>query len=188
MMQTVQLLLSRISSPDFYLPCFIDDANLATFTMESISVYKRIPLSFCIALVKQIVMNRDKPHSTEVCNQNIAAVRDALYVLNGKWKIPLIVSLMNGPRRFKEIQRELKDITPKVLSKELRELEQNEFVTRKVFNTVPVSVIYELTEYSKCLDGLIEALAVFGLQHRERIIGGKRTEEIREMEAAPEAE
>jgi DNA-binding HxlR family transcriptional regulator len=121
-------------------------------------------------------------HSVESCNQSIAAVRDALYVLNGKWKIPLIVSLNSGPKRFKEIQRDLKDITPKVLSKELRELEQNEFVTRKVFNTVPVSVIYELTEYSKCLDDLIEALRAFGQQHRERIIGGKRPEENEPVE------
>ncbi|TDE17087.1 winged helix-turn-helix transcriptional regulator [Dyadobacter psychrotolerans] len=126
--------------------------------------------------------------STEVCNQNITAVRDALYVLNGKWKIPLIVSLIHGPKRFKEIQRELKDITPKVLSKELRELEQNEFVTRKVFDTVPVSVIYELTEYSKCLDDLIEALRAFGQQHRERIIGGNRREEIMEDSTVLEVE
>jgi len=116
-------------------------------------------------------------HTAETCNQHITAVRDALYVLNGKWKLPLIVSLLTGPKRFKEIKRELNDITPKVLSKELRELEQNEFVTRKVFNTVPVSVIYELTEYSKCLDDLIEALRAFGQQHRERIIGGNRKQE-----------
>jgi len=114
--------------------------------------------------------------SEEACNKRIAEVRDALYVLNGKWKLPLIVSLLNGPRRFNEIQRELHGITPKVLSKELRELEQNEFVTRKVFNTVPVSVIYELTEYSECLNNIIESLRVFGQQHRERIIGGKHRE------------
>ena len=113
-------------------------------------------------------------HTIETCNQSIGAVRDALYVLNGKWKLPLIVALSEGPKRFKEIQRELKDITPRVLSKELRELEQNEFVTRKVFNTVPVSVIYELTEYSSCLDEVIESLRVFGMKHRERIIGENR--------------
>lgn len=113
-------------------------------------------------------------HTIETCNQSIAAVRDALYVLNGKWKLPLIVALYGGPRRFKEIQRELKDITPRVLSKELRELEQNEFVTRRVFNTVPVSVIYELTAYSSCLDEIIESLRVFGMHHRDRIIGGHR--------------
>ncbi|MCE7042529.1 helix-turn-helix domain-containing protein [Dyadobacter sp. CY312] len=111
-------------------------------------------------------------HTIETCNQSIGAVRDALYVLNGKWKLPLIVALAGGPKRFKEIQRELKDITPRVLSKELRDLEQNEFVTRKVFDTVPVSVTYELTEYSSCLDEIIESLRVFGMSHRERIIGG----------------
>jgi len=111
-------------------------------------------------------------HTIETCNQSIGAVRDALYVLNGKWKLPLIVALSGGPKRFKEIQRELKDITPRVLSKELRDLEQNEFVTRKVFDTVPVSVTYELTEYSSCLDEIIESLRVFGMSHRERIIGG----------------
>ncbi|CAG4995551.1 hypothetical protein DYBT9275_01665 [Dyadobacter sp. CECT 9275] len=117
-------------------------------------------------------MGMKKPiHTIETCNQSIGAVRDALYVLNGKWKLPLIVALSEGPKRFKEIQRALKDITPRVLSKELRELEQNEFVKREVFNTVPVSVIYELTEYSSCLDEVIESLRVFGMKHRERIIG-----------------
>ena len=123
-------------------------------------------------------------HTPEACNQSITAVRDALYVLNGKWKLPLIVSLITGPKRFKEIQRDLKDITPKVLSKELRELELNEFVTRKVFNTVPVSVIYELTPYSSCLDDVIEALRFFGQQHRERIMEGKRDQAILEQDTA----
>jgi len=123
-------------------------------------------------------------HTPETCKQSITAVTDALYVLNGKWKLPLIVSLSTGPKRFNEIQRELKSITPKVLSKELRELEQNEFVTRKVFDTVPVSVTYELTEYSKCLDDLIEALRAFGQQHRERIIGKSSILQLRDMSAA----
>jgi DNA-binding HxlR family transcriptional regulator len=121
--------------------------------------------------------------SQEACNQRLVEVRDALYVLNGKWKLPLIVALLTGPRRFNEIQRELNSITPKVLSKELRELEQNEFVSRTVYNTVPVSVIYELTEYSKCLENVIESLRAFGQQHRERIIGGKR--EIQTHDHAP---
>lgn len=116
-------------------------------------------------------------HTLESCNESITAIKDALYVLNGKWKLPLIVSLRSGPRRFKEIQRELKDITPKVLSKELKELELNEFVTRKMFDTIPVMVTYELTPYSSTLDDVIEALRVFGKQHRHRIIGGHREEE-----------
>jgi DNA-binding HxlR family transcriptional regulator len=77
------------------------------------------------------------------CKQSIDAVRDTLYVLSGKWKLPILIALINGRKRFKDLQRELEDITPKVLSKELKELELNEFVTRTVYATSPVTVEYE---------------------------------------------
>jgi DNA-binding HxlR family transcriptional regulator len=114
------------------------------------------------------------PHTPETCNASVAAVKDALYVLNGKWKLPLIVALATGSKRFNEIQRSLDGITPKILSKELRELEMNEFVTRTVFPTVPVSVMYELTPYSKTLEKVITELKNWGTQHRERIVKGMR--------------
>ena len=114
-------------------------------------------------------------HVSEVeCNGAIHAVKDALYVLNGKWKLPLIISLINGPKRFNEIQRSLGEITPKILSKELRELELNEFVERKVFSTVPVTVTYELTAYSGSLDKVLEELKKWGTEHRERIVASRR--------------
>jgi DNA-binding HxlR family transcriptional regulator len=109
-------------------------------------------------------------HSREACKVSVMAVKDALYVLSGKWKLPLILALSTGPQRFKDIQRTLGDITPKILSKELKELETNEFVTRKVFSSRPVSVIYELTPYSRSLDKVLEELRNWGLQHRERIM------------------
>jgi len=111
----------------------------------------------------------DVKHSPETCKASINAVRDTLYVLSGKWKLPLIVALSEGPQRFKEIQRALGDITPKILSKELKELELNEFVVRKVFPTTPVTVTYELTSYSKSLENVIEELKNWGIQHRQRI-------------------
>lgn len=104
------------------------------------------------------MIKESQTHPPEACTASIAAVKDALYVLNGKWKLPLIVALLNGPKRFKEIQRSLNEITPKVLSKELRELELNGFVERKVFNTIPVTINYELTPYSESLDEVIESL------------------------------
>lgn len=109
-------------------------------------------------------------HTAESCTVSINAVKDALYVLNGKWKLPLIVALTNGPRRFKEIQRSMNGITARVLSKELRELELNLFVERKVFNTIPVTINYELTGYSESLDPIIEALKNWGIQHRKQIV------------------
>jgi DNA-binding HxlR family transcriptional regulator len=113
-------------------------------------------------------------HISGTCNAALSAIRDTLYVLSGKWKIQLIVVLRDGPLRFNEIQRSLVDITPKVLSKELRELELNEFVIRKVFNTVPVTVTYELTPYSATVDPIINSLREWGGQHRERIVESRR--------------
>jgi DNA-binding HxlR family transcriptional regulator len=68
------------------------------------------------------------------------------------------------------MQREVQGITAKMLSKELKELEVNELVLRTVRNTTPVTVEYELTEYGKTLDNVIEELRDWGTKHRRRII------------------
>lgn len=115
-------------------------------------------------------------HNKETCTASLNAVKDALYVLNGKWKLPLIISLQEGPQRFNEIQKSLGEITPKILSKELKDLELNEFVIRKVYSTTPVTVTYELTPYSESLDKVINELRDWGLKHRERLVKNRKTE------------
>lgn len=119
-------------------------------------------------------------HTKETCNASLNAVKDALYVLNGKWKLPLIISMQDGPKRFNEIQKSLGEITPKILSKELKDLELNEFVIRKVYSTTPVTVTYELTEYSGSLDKVINELRSWGMQHRERLVSSRKTEVVLE--------
>jgi DNA-binding HxlR family transcriptional regulator len=114
--------------------------------------------------------------NAEACTGSINAVRDALYVINGKWKLLVIVSLSEGARRFTEIERAIDGITPKVLSKELRELELNEFVERKVINSVPVQITYELTPYSDSLKEIIGALKIWGEQHKKYILKKRRNE------------
>jgi DNA-binding HxlR family transcriptional regulator len=121
---------------------------------------------------------KDQHHNLESCNASLNAVKDALYVLNGKWKLPLILSLQDGPKRFNEIQKSLGEITPKILSKELKELELNEFVVRKVFSTTPVTVTYELTLYSSSLDKVIDELRDWGLKHRERLVANRKKEVV----------
>lgn len=123
---------------------------------------------------------RKENHTKETCSASLNAVKDALYVLNGKWKLPLILTLQDGPKRFNEIQKSIGDITPKILSKELKDLELNEFVIRKVFSTTPVTVTYELTEYSGSLDRVIDELRNWGLQHRERLVMNRKTTPILE--------
>lgn len=112
--------------------------------------------------------------SSEICQKALLPVNDALDVLNGKWKIRIILSLTFGKKRFKQVQREIPGITPKMLSKELKELEMNQLVDRNVYDTVPVSVEYELTSYGKTLQPLIDELHQWGSKHRKRIISGNK--------------
>ncbi|WP_342354910.1 winged helix-turn-helix transcriptional regulator [Pedobacter suwonensis] len=123
------------------------------------------------------MMEPGKQHrNKETCTASLNAVKDALYVLNGKWKFPLIIALQDGPKRFNEIQKSLGEITPKILSKELKDLELNEFLVRKVFSTTPVTVTYELTPYSESLDRVINELREWGLKHRERLVKNRKNE------------
>jgi DNA-binding HxlR family transcriptional regulator len=115
------------------------------------------------------------PQTTEACNRGLSAIQDTLYVLGGKWKLPIIITLFGGPQRFRELQRSLESITPKVLSKELKQLELNEFITRTVYPTTPVTVEYQLTEYSRTLGDLLRVMRDWGEQHRARLQQTSRT-------------
>lgn len=114
-------------------------------------------------------MVKTKTLPPEDCKQNLAAIKDALETLSGKWKLPIIVALKGGPKRFKELQRTVDGITPKILSKELKDMELNEFVTRSVYDTSPVTVEYELTDYSESLDKVILELRNWGMLHRKHL-------------------
>jgi len=105
------------------------------------------------------------------CKGIIRPVQDALDVLNGKWKLPIIVALLHGYKRFSEIAREVPGITDRMLSKELRDLELNQLVNRKVYDTFPVTIEYSMTEYGETLKGVIDALHIWGENHRRKIFG-----------------
>ena len=111
---------------------------------------------------------KEQPTATQ-CLRAMSAVQDALYVLHGKWKLPIIISLVEGNKRFNEIQKSVSGIAPKVLSNELKTLELNGFVVRHVHDDYPVSVEYELTAYADTLEHVIIALRDWGTQHREKI-------------------
>lgn len=103
------------------------------------------------------------------CASSLSNVLDALYVLGGKWKLPLILSLVQSPKRFNQIQEEISGISPKILAKELKNLELNEFVKRVVYPTTPVTIMYEATTYSLTLKNVLHELSLWGQQHREMI-------------------
>lgn len=101
---------------------------------------------------------------------HLLPIRDALDILGGKWKIPILMSLTFGEKRFKELTREV-GVTPKMLSKELKELETNQLVTRTVIDSTPVTVIYSLSEYGKSVYPVVDTLKEWGSNHRKRIRG-----------------
>lgn len=113
-----------------------------------------------------------KLHTVETCSKAKMAIRDTLDVVGGKWKLVLISLLRSEKKRFNELSREA-EISPRILSKELQELEMNGLVTREVLNTKPITVQYGLTDYSASLDEVLTAMENWGYQHRQKIISGK---------------
>lgn len=104
------------------------------------------------------------------CRNFVLPVRDVIELIGGKWKLPIIVALSFGTQRFKELERSIEGITPRMLSKELKDLEINQLVNRKVYDTMPVTVEYSLTDYGQSLDTVIAAMRDWGLQHRRKIM------------------
>ena len=116
----------------------------------------------------KMIVNELLPN-VEECTSSLKNVLDALYVINGKWKLAVILCLVQSPMRFNEIQHQVTGISAKILAKELKDLELNDFITRNVYATTPVSIIYEATEYSLTLKNVLRELSTWGQQHREKI-------------------
>lgn len=96
----------------------------------------------------------------------LCRVEDALGILVGKWKpIILLHLLQNGTNRFSELKRSLPGITQKMLTQQLRELEEEDIITRKVYPQVPPKVEYSITEYGKSLEPILDAMHEWGTKH-----------------------
>jgi DNA-binding HxlR family transcriptional regulator len=102
------------------------------------------------------------------CINKFTAVEDALYVIGGRWRLPIIAVLSDGNKRFIEIQRSVKGISAKVLSHELKELELNGFVTRILHDERPI-IEYQSTQYSRTLKKVVHALDEWGKNHLIKI-------------------
>ena len=146
--------------------------NLGTFTIRRIVLCKKVAL--CSGIVKLNTMAEKKvepKHEQAACSKMILPVRDALGVLNGKWKLPIIISLSFGNKRFCQISKEIEGITDKMLSKELKDLEVNQLISRTVYDSFPPTVEYAITEHGRSLEKVVAELRKWGLTHRKKIIG-----------------
>ena len=98
--------------------------------------------------------------STKACS-----LKDVLDVIGGKWAMPIIYHLSKGKLRFKEIERTVEGINTRMLVKELKNLEANGIISRKVFATVPPTVEYTLTEKGGKLLPSIQSLHQWGQKY-----------------------
>jgi DNA-binding HxlR family transcriptional regulator len=120
---------------------------------------------------KQIVKPKGNNEKMAECLGILLPVRDALEVLNGKWKLPIIISLSFGDKRFRQISKDIQGITDKMLSKELKDLELNKLIKRTIYDTFPPTVEYSITDHGRSLKKLINELRTWGDEHRKKVIG-----------------
>lgn len=91
----------------------------------------------------------------------------AIEIIGGKWKMPLVWSLKDGPKRYGELKRHLNNITHKMLTQQLRELEESEIISRKVFQEIPPKVEYNLTLLGKSVIPVIDLISDWGEEYKE---------------------
>lgn len=103
-------------------------------------------------------MDNDKPNTK-------CPVERSLQILGGKWKILVIFHLSSGTKRFNELRRLIPNATQRMLTRQLRELEHNGIVKRKVYPEIPPKVEYDLTELGVSLNPVLDVLHKWGSDH-----------------------
>lgn len=117
--------------------------------------------------------NAETLSEDDQCNlMFIVALKNAMNVINGKWKLAIVATMIKQPRRFNEIERLLQGITPRMISKELKELELNN-VVEKIESldetTGKTTSMYDLTSSGRGLEKLMVQMAVWGQEHKESL-------------------
>lgn len=92
-------------------------------------------------------------------------VEAALELIGGKWKPVLLVRLLEGTKRFNEFRKLHPGITQRMLTRQLRELEEDGLVSRKVYPEIPPKVEYSITDFGRTLEPLLQSLIKWGSTH-----------------------
>jgi len=114
-----------------------------------------------------IVKQQDNENKKMVFDENSCPVTATMQVLGGKWKSILINAIYHtSPARFGELKRSVKGITQSMLTKQLRELEDDGVISRKIYAEIPPRVEYTLTEFGLTLSPIMLSMAEWGKQYR----------------------
>ncbi len=95
-------------------------------------------------------------------------VETTLMVIGDKWKVLILRDLMNGTMRFGELKKSIGHVSQKVLTTQLRDMEEKGLVTRKVYAEVPPRVEYTLTEIGYSLKPVLDAMVIWGKNYQSK--------------------
>lgn len=116
----------------------------------------------------KVIVSHDKCRMNERCAKNQTCPMVLVHKLVfGKWKILILWYLSGGCLRFSEIKRKLPDVTQKMLTNQLRSLEEDGLISRKVFPVVPPKVEYSLTEIGQKMLPLLEEMYAYGIEYQD---------------------
>ncbi|MCM3038464.1 winged helix-turn-helix transcriptional regulator [Paenibacillus motobuensis] len=101
------------------------------------------------------------------------SVEATLEVIGGKWKCVILCHLTHGKKRTSDLRRLMPSITQKMLTQQLRELEEDGIVNRLIYHQVPPKVEYELTQYGWSLKPILDSLCMWGENHIIKEYGDK---------------
>jgi DNA-binding HxlR family transcriptional regulator len=107
--------------------------------------------------------------NNENCIVNVNDLQFILQVLGGKWKLYILTSLYFGKKRFKELERDVTGISPKMLIKELKDLEAIGILNRQTFNTVPITVEYSLTNEALTLKPILDIMKQWSIDFKLQV-------------------
>lgn len=107
-------------------------------------------------------MENFEPHTCRI------GIEESLQIMMGKWKpIILLLLQLEGTQRFSDLKRRIPGITQKMLTAQLRELEEEDLIQRTVYPEVPPRVEYSITEHGRTLERILQQLNEWGIRHKQ---------------------
>lgn len=108
--------------------------------------------------------------NNEKSNDNLPScpVETTLMLIGNKWKVLIIRDLLTGTKRFGELKKSIGKVSQKVLTTQLRDMEESGLISRKVYAEVPPKVEYSLTDLGKSLQPILNAMLQWGTEYKEK--------------------